>query len=103
MFVVRVSLKIQSSHGEAFRAYAASEGLEPRKLPGCVEYSFCEDLAEPLRVLLYEEWASRPEFEAYKASSFFAATGTRLRGMLAEPPRSAYYESDDVFAACALR
>jgi hypothetical protein len=39
----------------------------------------------------------------YRDSPVFKEAGAQLRPMLEEPPRSAYYESDDVFAACAVR
>ncbi|MEO8876857.1 MAG: putative quinol monooxygenase [Polyangiaceae bacterium] len=102
MFVVRVQLKIRENQRERLRAYVTSETAAARSLPGCEEYAFCEDISDPLRVLLYEEWATRSEFEAYKASAIFAASGAALGPMLAEPPRSAYYESEDVFASCKL-
>ena len=103
MFIVRIDLKIAEAARAAFRDYARSGGRDAYALPGCRDYSFCEDLADPTRVLLYEEWATREHFEAYRASTIFEAIGARLRPMLAAPPKSAYYESDDVFASCAVR
>lgn len=97
MFIARVELEIKAGEREAFRAYASSEARKVRDLPGCVRYRFTEDVSEPSRVLLYEEWASRAEFEAYKGSPLFAAAGAKLGPMLAAPPASAYYESEDVF------
>ena len=102
MFIARVSLRIREADRAAFRAYAIEESAQARALPGCVEYAFHEDVAEPARVLLYEEWVSREPFEAYRRSPLFAAAGAHLLPMLAEPPRSAYYESEDVFSACGL-
>jgi quinol monooxygenase YgiN len=103
MFIARVTLQIRPSHRGSFRAYAAEECKQARALPGCVEYAFCEDVADPARVLLYEEWASREQFEVYRASPLFAQAGAHLGPMLESPPRSAYYESEDVFTACAMR
>lgn len=102
MFVVRVELSIQETKREDLRAFVVSEAREARKLAGCKEYAFCEDIAEPLRVLLYEEWATRADFEAYRNSAIFTASGAHLRPLLSKPPRSAYYDSDDVFSTCAL-
>jgi quinol monooxygenase YgiN len=103
MFVARIALKIQDPQRDAFRRYAAAEGLAPRTLAGCVEYSFCENVSDPTRVLLYEEWASRDAFESYKASPMFAAVGARLQPMLAAAPKSAYYESENIFDTCAVQ
>ena len=103
MFIARVALQIQSSHQTAFRSFATSEGKAARALPGCVEYRFCEDVADPTQILLYEEWADRAAFEAYKASKLFTDAGTVLGPMLAAAPRSAYYEADDIFESCAVR
>lgn len=103
MFVARVTLKVQNDKMESFRRFAKAEGLDARRLSGCVEYAFCEDIAEPARVLLYEEWESRAAFEAYRSSPAFTASGATLMPLLAEPPKSSYYESDDVFSACAVQ
>jgi quinol monooxygenase YgiN len=103
MFIARINLKLRAGQRAAFRDYAGAEGLQARTLAGCVDYSFFEDVGDPTRVLLYEEWASRKQFEAYKASPVFEAAGARLRPLLEEPPKSAYYESEDVYASCALR
>ena len=97
MFVVCVTLTLQANHRDSFRDYAGREGLQARNMPGCVEYSFCEDVADPLRVLLYEEWATREDFEEYKSSPFFSATNQRLKALLCAPPKSAYYVAEDVF------
>src|SRR5262249_17778783 len=103
MFVVRIEMKLRPEQRNAFQDYVRIDGLEARKLPGCVDYSFCEDVGNPLRVLLYEEWSTREQFDAYRASTVFSASGPRLRSMSAEPPKSAYYEADNVFEACAVR
>jgi quinol monooxygenase YgiN len=103
MFIARVTLRIRASDRLGFRAYAVEESRRARDLPGCVEYAFFEDVSDAARVLLYEEWANRESFEAYRDSSLFKEAGAHLRPMLEEPPKSAYYESEDVFAACAVR
>jgi quinol monooxygenase YgiN len=102
MFIARVTLTIQDRQRDEFRRFASAEALEARALAGCVEYAFCEDVADPSRVLLYEEWSSRDAFEAYKKSALFEASGARLMPMLAGAPKSSYYESDDLFGACAV-
>ncbi len=102
MFIARIELRIEPAARDAFRRYAAAEAVTARQLAGCVQYAFLEDVGDPLRVLLYEEWSTRATFDAYRGSSLFAAAGATLRPMLTEPPKSAYYESDDLFAACAV-
>jgi len=102
MFIARIELAIKPSERSAFRAYVAEEAPLVRALAGCVRYRFSEDVTEPSHVLLYEEWASRAEFEAYKSSPLFTGAGATLGPMLAAPPSSAYYESDDVFTSCAV-
>jgi quinol monooxygenase YgiN len=102
MFVVRIEMKVRPEERDTFRDFVTADGLSARNLAGCIDYSFCEEVGNPQRVLLYEEWATREEFEAYRASSAFLSTGARLRPLLAEPPKSAYYESEDVFSACAI-
>ncbi len=103
MFVVRIDLKLRAEKRSAFHEYVRVEGRRARELDGCLDYSFCEDLDDPTRVILYEEWSSRAQFEAYRSSALFAATGARLRPMLAQGPDSAYYESENLFTTCAVR
>ncbi len=103
MFIARIALRLRAAQKDAFQAFVCGEGLEARKRPGCVDYSFLEDVTDPARVVLYEEWTNRQAFDAYKASPLFEAIGARLGPMLEAPPKSAYYESDDVFGSCALR
>lgn len=102
MFVVRIEMKLRPEARDRFHDFVTADGLQARSLPGCMDYSFCEEVGNPSRVLLYEEWTTRAEFEAYRASSVFSSTGASLRPLLAEPPKSAYYDSDDVFSACAI-
>jgi quinol monooxygenase YgiN len=103
MFIARIELRITAGQRDDFRKYAASEGLAARELTGCVDFAFCEYIGDPDRVLLYEEWSTREAFDAYKGSAMFAASGARLMPMLAEAPKSAYYESENIFDRCAVR
>ena len=98
MFVIRIQLTLQAATRDAFRQWVVDAGLAARALTGCVEYTFGEDVADPLRVILYEEWTTQADFEAYKQSAVFAATSERLRPMLAQPPKSAYFRAENVFA-----
>jgi (4S)-4-hydroxy-5-phosphonooxypentane-2,3-dione isomerase len=102
VFVVRIDMKLNPSQQEAFHQFVDKGGLEPRRLSGCSNYVFCQAVEDPTRVLLYEEWDTRAQFEAYKNSALFKMANESLRPLLAQPPSSAYYESDDRFASCAV-
>ena len=45
-------------------------------------------------VLVYEEWRSRADFDAYRNSEFFAESGAVLFPLMEGAPDSAYYESE---------
>jgi quinol monooxygenase YgiN len=74
-----------------------------RELAGRVDFAFCEDIGDPDPILLYEEWSTSEAFDAYRGSPMFAASGARVMPMLAEAPKSSYYESENVFDRCAVR
>lgn len=97
MFIARIALEVDDL--EAFRRHAALEVVAVRALPGCVTYRFCQDVTTPSEVLLYEEWSSASSFEAYKSSPLFEEISAGLMPLLTAPPKSAYYESDDLFEA----
>lgn len=96
MIVVRVAFQVEEGSLSSFREHAKQEGVAARAQPGCAEYSFFEDVAQPGRVLLYEEWESQAAFDAYKASSAFADNAKVLFPLIVGKPSSAYYQAERV-------
>jgi quinol monooxygenase YgiN len=49
---------------------------------GCLQYDLHRDLEVPGRLLFYENWASREDWEAHNASAHITALGAATKGKL---------------------
>lgn len=95
MYVIRVALRVREDALEQFEEQARAEARDvPARFGGCLRYGFHESVGDAGAFLLYEEWATRESFEAYRKSAYFTEVGGRLRPLLAEPPDSAYYDAE---------
>jgi len=67
---------------------AALEALvrPSRKDRGCLRYNLCQDLSEPTRFAMLEEWESEEALEAHLAQPWLRAAVGRLTHMLADRP-----------------
>ncbi|MDQ3032033.1 MAG: antibiotic biosynthesis monooxygenase [Myxococcota bacterium] len=91
MMVIRVVVQVRPEHVDAFAAHMRAESLQVRALEGCQRYELFRDPEAPGRFLLYEEWASREAFDAYRASDLLRESFAVLGPMMAAPPDSVYY------------
>ncbi len=67
---------------------AALEALvrPSRKDRGCLRYDLCQDLSEPTRFAMLEEWESEEALEAHLAQPWLRAAVAGLMHMLAGRP-----------------
>jgi quinol monooxygenase YgiN len=49
---------------------------------GCLQYDLHRDLGVPGRLLFYENWASREDWEAHNTSAHIAALGPATKGKM---------------------
>jgi len=91
MMVIRVVVDVRPEHTEAFVAHLREEALQVRELDGCERYELFRDSEREHRFLLYEEWASREAFDAYRESDLLRESFAVLGPMMAGAPDSAYY------------
>lgn len=76
MIIVLGQFEMAAGHRPAFMRAAAGLIRVCRPAPGCLEYAFLADPADPHRVVLVERWATEDAFEAHRASG---GTTGRLR------------------------
>lgn len=67
MLVVIGTIDLEPADREAYLESKRPRVLETRREPGCLDYAFSADAADPGRVRLIERWADRPSFDAHVA------------------------------------
>jgi quinol monooxygenase YgiN len=65
MVIVQGFAKVDPAHMPAARALAADMIGQTRAEPGCLEYSYAEDLLEPGVIRVAERWESQAALEAH--------------------------------------
>ncbi len=94
MMVIRVAVKIKPEEAANFVNHIQQEMIEVKQqFTGCERFNLYRDIADENTFLLYEEWQSQANFEAYKNSDYFKQNGQKLFPMMVEPPDSAYFEA----------
>ena len=79
MIIVEGWVRLDSQHIEALRG-AAAEMMRATKAaePGCLEYAFAQDLAEPGLLRVIERWADEAALAAHFATPHMAAFNQSL-------------------------
>ena len=97
MLIVRVAVHVKPEGRDAFVAQLTKEHAEvPSRFAGCERFEAFASAIDPNSFLIYEEWASRDAFDAYKTSAYFTEGGKVLFPLMDSGPDSAYYESERV-------
>lgn len=94
MIVIHVQVKVKPEAESHFLDQARQEVTHARAVEGCVNYAWLEDVSIPQQYVLYEEWESQAQFDAYKGSDFFKHLQTVFMPLMAEPPQSHYYTAN---------
>lgn len=63
---------------------------------GCITYRFYEDLTEPGRFLIYEQWESKEHLAAHFNTPHMATFRSRIPGLLAGTPVIKRYDIAEV-------
>lgn len=69
MIIVAGTIRIAPERMEALRPHAKAVITKTREEPGCIIYSFAEDLVEPGLIRIFELWRSRDELNAHSRTS----------------------------------
>ena len=94
MIVIRVLFKIQASASQTFASLIQEDLSTTRQMPGCRHFGLFADPSEPHTYLLYEEWESLADFEAYKQSEAFQANSAKIFPLMDGKPSSAYFQAE---------
>jgi quinol monooxygenase YgiN len=94
MIVIRVQMQVQPERKMEFLELLGQEALKVRALEGCLKFDMFEQVSEDNTLLLYEEWQTLGQFDAYRTSDMFKQNGQKLFAMMAGKPDSAYYSAE---------
>ena len=93
MMVIRVGLKIQPEHKQTFLDHVKETTAISRKFDGCQRFAVYKDVLEDNCYLLYEEWDSLENFDAYRNSEHFKHSGEILFPLFDGEPDSSYFKA----------
>jgi quinol monooxygenase YgiN len=93
--IVHGRMAIRPEMVEEARSAAIQMGEASRAEPGCNEYGFTQDLADPRVLVLTEEWASEEALQAHMATPSFAAFAELLARVIAAPPDFRRFNAQD--------
>ncbi|MEO0564140.1 MAG: putative quinol monooxygenase [Chloroflexota bacterium] len=93
MVVIRILMQIQPQQREAFLKFMANSTTVSTAFSGCLKYQLFQDVNTEDSYLLYEEWETRAQFDAYLASDHMVESRTALFPMMAGKPDSAYFDA----------
>lgn len=96
MIVIRVAVEVKPEEVGAFVNHLQQEMAGVKQFAGCERFHLYTDVQDTNKFLLYEEWATAENFQAYRTSDFFEENSKKLHGMMAGEPDSAYFEASVV-------
>lgn len=96
MIIVRVLVKIQPQHKNEFVQLMNDDLEDTMKFEGCKHFALYEDTQNENGFILYEEWESQANFDAYRTSEYFKARGGQLFPLMDGTPDSQYYQADPI-------
>ena len=87
MVIVSGTLDVNpEKHDEAVAAFQAAAAATERDDAGCITYRFYEDVSQPNRFLVYEEWESAESLAAHGKAAHMAVFGAAIGPTLAGKP-----------------
>lgn len=97
MIVIRVLVNVKPEAKLDFVNHMKREMVEvDEKFAGCEKFALYGDVTKENTFLLYEEWQTRENFDAYRASEYFQQNGKKLYAMMADTPDSAYFTAEAI-------
>ena len=93
--IVHGRMAIRPEMLEEARSAAIQMGEASRAEPGCNDYGFTQDLADPGVLVLREEWASEEALQVHMATPSFASFAELLARVIAAPPDFRRFDAQD--------
>ena len=100
MITIRVIFKIKGDHRNNFLNHIRQEVQDTQSWKGCHRFGVFEDVTKPDTFILYEEWNTLEDFEAYKKSDFFKVSGDKVFPMMEGSHDTAYYTANELSQVC---
>lgn len=94
MIVIRVAVTVKPEEKLNFVNLMQQETTEVKQFAGCERFNLYTDIVDENTFLLYEEWQTLADFEAYKNSDLFKQNGAKLFPMMSGAPDSAYFQAE---------
>jgi len=89
-----VEIDVGETQATAARAGFESEAAHVRQMAGNLAFRLLADPAQPGALVIWHEWQSEAEFDAYLASPSFARLGEVLRPIAQSAPVSRRFHAD---------
>lgn len=93
MILVRILLKVKPENQLQFISTMSEDTAVSRGYAGCQRFDLFQDVSDDCAFVLYEEWASQPEFDAYRQSDYLKERGGAIFPLLDGSPDTAYFEA----------
>jgi quinol monooxygenase YgiN len=74
-----ITYDVHPDDHDAFRRIAGNHAAASGTYPGCVRFSVSEDVLDPNRFHLVEQWADQEHLDAHFASPAFQATSAAIK------------------------
>jgi quinol monooxygenase YgiN len=98
MIVVAGSVTIRHERREEAVRAALTMAKATQAEPGCLAYRFSADLADPDRILVFEEWESEEALERHFQTEHMRVFRARVAELVAAPPSIKRYVIESVSA-----
>lgn len=86
MIVIAGTVKVREDRREQAVAAALRLAEATRREPGCIDYRFSSDLADPTVFLIFEEWESEEALAKHFRTEHLQAFRAEMPGLVAEAP-----------------
>jgi quinol monooxygenase YgiN len=90
--IVLALFKAKDSMEEKVKAELMGLIKPTRAEKGCSTYILHQDLADRRAFMFYEVWAGKDALDAHIKTGHLMAIGSRLKGLLTEPPQVTQWE-----------
>lgn len=96
MHVIRVIMQAKPDKQQDLIEIMAKDSEISQKFEGCLMFNLFQDVTNANSFILYEEWETAENFEAYQKSEYLDGQRELIFPLLDGAPDSAYYESKKV-------
>src|SRR6059058_1964046 len=89
MIVIRVKVRVKPQEKAKFLSAMTASIPESKQFAGCARFELCQDVQDDHQFLLYEEWETLADFDAYRNSEYFKTSTAPMFGLMDGEPDTA--------------